>query len=60
MKVWPKACPKCQGDLKEEVSVFDTYVFCVNCRYTLTHREKASLTEKAPLAAAPSAKPEQK
>lgn len=47
MKTWSNACPKCLGDLREEVSVYDTYVFCTNCRYTLTHREKAALPEKA-------------
>ena len=52
MKIWSKACPKCMGDLKEEVSVFDTYAVCTNCRYTLTHRESAALTAKAPPATA--------
>ena len=49
MKVWSKACPKCQGDMKEEVSIFDTYVYCTNCRYTLTHKEREALTKKAPV-----------
>lgn len=40
MKVWPKSCPKCAGDLKEETGPYDSYVFCTTCRYTLTHREK--------------------
>jgi uncharacterized Zn finger protein (UPF0148 family) len=44
MKVWAKACPRCSGDLHEELAIYDSYVFCVKCRYTLTHREKASLT----------------
>ena len=43
MKVWSRACPKCSGDLKEELTIYDSYVSCVKCRYTLTHREKASL-----------------
>ena len=47
MKVWSKACPKCRGDLKEEVAIFDTYIYCTNCRYTLTHKERTALTAKA-------------
>jgi hypothetical protein len=43
MKVWTKSCPKCSGDLKEETGPYDSYVSCVMCRYTLTHREKAAL-----------------
>jgi hypothetical protein len=43
MRTWSKSCPKCLGDLKEEVSIYDSYVFCSSCRYTLTHREKATL-----------------
>jgi len=54
MKTWSNACPKCLGDLREEVSVYDTYVFCTKCRYTLTHREKAALLpQQATTAPAP-------
>ena len=55
MKTWPRSCPKCSGDLVEEVSVYDTYVYCKNCRYTLTHREKewlAGIKPEAPEAIA--------
>lgn len=43
MKVWSKAGPRCSGDLQEELTIYDSYVSCVKCCYTLTHREKASL-----------------
>ncbi len=46
MRMWSRSCPKCLGDLKEEVSNYDTYVFCSSCRYTLTHREKAAVVAR--------------
>ena len=51
MQVWQKACPKCLGDLREEVAIFDTYIFCTSCRYALTQREKAELVAKPRVAA---------
>lgn len=46
MKFWSKACPRCSGDLREELTIYDSYVSCVDCRYTLTHKEKAALLAK--------------
>jgi hypothetical protein len=53
MRFWPKACPKCSGDLQEELTIYDSYVSCVKCRYTLTHRERdALLARREPTATA--------
>lgn len=59
MRTWSKACPKCLGDLKEEVSIYDTYVFCSSCRYTLTQREKAMLLARQKVAPHSEPRPEQ-
>jgi hypothetical protein len=53
MRSWSKACPKCSGDLREELTIYESYVSCVKCRYTLTHREKeALLARREPTATA--------
>jgi hypothetical protein len=41
------SCPKCSGDLREELTIYDSYVSCVKCRYTLTHPEKRALLVSA-------------
>ncbi len=40
MKYWLKKCPRCSGDLREELN---TLVACLQCGYTLTHAQEAAL-----------------
>jgi hypothetical protein len=43
MKYWLKTCPKCSGDLREESNTFGSYISCVQCGYTLTSAQEATL-----------------
>jgi hypothetical protein len=43
MKYWLKRCPKCAGDLRQEVDTFGLYIACMQCGYTLTYAQEAAL-----------------
>lgn len=43
MKYWLKECPKCHGDLREEPDIYDKYISCMQCGYTLRHEEEVVL-----------------
>jgi DNA-directed RNA polymerase subunit RPC12/RpoP len=43
MKYWIKKCPKCSGDLREELNTLGSYVACLHCGYTLTDAQEAAL-----------------
>lgn len=43
MKYWLKKCPKCSGDLREELDTLGSYVQCLQCGYMLTHIQEAAL-----------------
>ena len=50
--MWLKGCPRCQGDLFEEVAVIpelygSRFVNCLQCGYTLTGEEEARLARPA-------------
>jgi len=46
--MWLKGCPRCQGDLFEEVGVApevygSRFINCLQCGYTLTAEQEAQL-----------------
>jgi DNA-directed RNA polymerase subunit RPC12/RpoP len=43
MKYWLKKCPKCSGDLREDLDTLGSYVTCLQCGYMLTHLQEAAL-----------------
>ena len=43
MRYWLKRCPKCMGDLREEMDSFGSYVSCMQCGHILSHTEEAAL-----------------
>jgi predicted nucleic-acid-binding Zn-ribbon protein len=43
MKYWFRECPKCHGDLREELDTFGEHITCMQCGYTLTQTEELQL-----------------
>ncbi len=41
MKYWLRQCPRCHGDLREELDQFGPYVSCVQCGYILNSEDEA-------------------
>jgi hypothetical protein len=40
---WLKACPRCQGDLREEKDIHGVMVTCIQCGYVATTAEEERL-----------------
>ena len=58
--MWLKGCPRCQGDLFEEVAVSpelygSRFVNCLQCGYTLSPEQEVSLPRAEPQAPAAAA-----
>jgi len=43
MRYWLKLCPKCSGDLREEMDSFGSYVACMQCGHILSYTEESAL-----------------
>lgn len=52
MKYWLRECPRCHGDLREELDQFGPYISCVQCGYILKAEEELLiLSSRRPLPA---------
>lgn len=41
--MWPKACPRCQGDLFLDSDYYGNYVSCIQCGYALDKSDRSLL-----------------
>ncbi len=54
MRYWLRECPRCRGDLREELDQFGPYISCVQCGYILKAEEELLiLSSRRTLAARP-------
>jgi DNA-directed RNA polymerase subunit M/transcription elongation factor TFIIS len=41
--MWPKACPRCGGDLFLDSDYYGNYVSCIQCGYALERSDRSLL-----------------
>jgi hypothetical protein len=40
---WLKGCPKCRGDLHEEMDIYGVFIACIQCGYVVSGAEEEEL-----------------
>ena len=47
--LWPKGCPRCNGDLNQECDIYGEYTACLQCGYYLSPMDEVALYYSAQL-----------